>query len=427
MNWTRYSINHDNQKLPNENPDNDINTFRLRELSMKKRVYLVISLGLTVSYMSKAISFYQGNDAFSRRAFTREELAQIKPKMSSTDETSQPTLYTCSHPWMLGKLGSSLFPDYIQKPLQEEDPALFTEQDIVITHPGWDCDTTLLHRHFDLRTGRKESPWNFPGKILYVNGESIMDPRGDLDYHLGYLPDSDRSVRVFWVFISFLYGPAGHYPPDVVAQIFQNKRTLPSLEKKHFLIYAASNCIVYREAAFMALAHVDTVHYAGACHGLNAGEKKVKPAPRIDQFTRTNQGNNRALFSDYRYCLVMENTKADGYITEKIITAYLSGCVPIWYGTTEVFDLFNKDSFIYYDVEHPWVAINQIKDLEENPAKYKEMLMQPVLANGEDTVNEFMSFSSTVGNGKLKKRIRSMMGVPDVDTFAQLKDREEID
>eukprot|EP00591_Stephanopyxis_turris_P010449 CAMPEP_0195529374 /NCGR_PEP_ID=MMETSP0794_2-20130614/31879_1 /TAXON_ID=515487 /ORGANISM="Stephanopyxis turris, Strain CCMP 815" /LENGTH=357 /DNA_ID=CAMNT_0040660669 /DNA_START=239 /DNA_END=1312 /DNA_ORIENTATION=+ len=356
-------------------------------------------------------------------------------KRELSENISQPTLYTCSHPWLLGRLGKDLFPEYNQEPLLEADPALYTEQDIIISHPGFNCDNKMLNGHPDLRTSLKKSNWNFPGKILYINGESYMDPRGTLDYHLGHLPDSDRSIRVFWVFISFLYGPSSYYPSDVISQIYQTRRSpiktirgvLQPPKKKYFLIYAASNCKMHREAAFDALTHVNTVHYAGACHGLLPKNEKVQPAPKMEKFSRAQQGNNRALFEDYRYCLVMENKKVDGYISEKILTAFFSGCVPIWYGTTEIFDLFNKESFIYYDVDHPWVAINKIKDLEANPSKYEEMLMQPILAHGADTVNKYMSFGSGIGNGELRKRIHNMMGLPGVLNHSELEDQKEID
>ena len=50
---------------------------------------------------------------------------------------------------------------------------------------------------------------------------------------------------------------------------------------------------------------------------------------------------------------VGENSNVAGYVTEKIANAFMGSTVPIYYGTRDIFKLFNKDAFIYYDVRHP--------------------------------------------------------------------------
>ena len=42
----------------------------------------------------------------------------------------------------------------------------------------------------------------------------------------------------------------------------------------------------------------------------------------------------------------------EGYVTEKIVLAFLAGSIPIYYGDRKhVNYLFNPDAFVYYDVE----------------------------------------------------------------------------
>lgn len=53
-------------------------------------------------------------------------------------------------------------------------------------------------------------------------------------------------------------------------------------------------------------------------------------------------GKNGIFFHKYRFALVMENAKTKGYLTEKIANAFLAGSIPIYYGTEEVFDVFNR-------------------------------------------------------------------------------------
>ena len=80
--------------------------------------------------------------------------------------------------------------------------------------------------------------------------------------------------------------------------------------------------------------------------------------------------------------ICMENKNTPGYITEKILMAFLAGTVPVYYGTKEVFDIFNRKAFIYYDIENPEEAVDRIKHLEENPDDYDKMLNEPILNDG---------------------------------------------
>mmetsp|Transcript_9217 Transcript_9217/g.13424 ORF Transcript_9217/g.13424 Transcript_9217/m.13424 type:complete len:395 (+) Transcript_9217:85-1269(+) len=329
----------------------------------------------------------------------------------------QPHIYLCSHYWMFSPIAISLFPEF-PKPimLHDANPADYTENDIVITHPGLECDNTGLPgypKHPGLRLGREQGPWKFPGKILYVNGEWHMDPRGERDYHVGYIPDSDRSVQVFWIVILLLFGQL----KQSNGQIFDHDRKPPPNNGKHFLLYVASHCVDYREDAFDALANIDEVHYGGACRGAAYGRNSdwehpnIKPAPAKSNFDKSQLAKNSDFYHDYRFALVMENKNHDGYVSEKIVNAFLGGVVPIYYGTPDIFKLFNRKAFIYYDIEKPQEAWKQIQYLENNKTAYEEMLAEPILANGMETMSEYFSLEDDFGHGKLKNKIRSMMGL----------------
>mmetsp|Transcript_7023 Transcript_7023/g.15523 ORF Transcript_7023/g.15523 Transcript_7023/m.15523 type:complete len:121 (+) Transcript_7023:1-363(+) len=117
------------------------------------------------------------------------------------------------------------------------------------------------------------------------------------------------------------------------------------------------------------------------------------------------------LFSRYRYALVMENNDAPGYVSEKILHAFLSGTVPIYFGSRFVFEIFNPKAFIFYDPTKPEQALRQIQFYENNPSSYEKMLNEPILASGQKTIVRYFSWDETVGNGMLKDRIRDMMGL----------------
>lgn len=63
---------------------------------------------------------------------------------------------------------------------------------------------------------------------------------------------------------------------------------------------------------------------------------------------------------DYRFSIVIENCKEDFYFTEKLIDAFLSGVVPIYWGCPSIGQFFNTDGMILFDNanEIPAIASN---------------------------------------------------------------------
>ena len=143
--------------------------------------------------------------------------------------------------------------------------------------------------------------------------------------------------------------------------------------------------------------------HATKCFGAYS-KAKVKPA--------VGYWINNSNESPFRFELAMDSKKMDGYVSEKILNAFLSGTVPIYYGTADVFKMFNKDAFIYYDIEDPQPALDRILYLETNRTAYSEVLSQPILADG--ALEEYFSLSDDVGGGKVKEQIRSMVFGNDV-------------
>jgi Glycosyltransferase family 10 (fucosyltransferase) C-term len=119
--------------------------------------------------------------------------------------------------------------------------------------------------------------------------------------------------------------------------------------------------------------------------------------------------SNAVLFRRYRFALVMENSAREGYVTEKLVNAYLAGVVPIYFGTTEVFRLFNPRAFVFYNVSEPQPAIDLIAYLEANRTAYKAMLREPITTH--QAIARYFSFHEEhPGGGQLKWAIRDLIG-----------------
>lgn len=64
---------------------------------------------------------------------------------------------------------------------------------------------------------------------------------------------------------------------------------------------------------------------------------------------------------------------------------------------------------MFYNITDPDPALELISDLESNRTLYDEMLQEPILANGTDTIEKFFSWSDDVGGGQLKWKIRALL------------------
>uniref|UniRef100_A0A7S1Z8D4 Fucosyltransferase n=1 Tax=Ditylum brightwellii TaxID=49249 RepID=A0A7S1Z8D4_9STRA len=167
------------------------------------------------------------------------------------------------------------------------------------------------------------------------------------------------------------------------------------------------------------IAQLGTVHiledYKTMCMK-NMHDPHEGPTPQLEVMdhvaSKEEWISNYEIYSHYKFAIVLENSYRDGYITENILIAWLGGAVPIWYGTHDIFDIFNEKAFIYYDVEEPEAALEQIHYLDTNPDAYEAVLNEPILKNGQETIDEYFSFM----DGKLRDRIRStILGYEDGD------------
>ena len=242
--------------------------------------------------------------------------------------------------------------------------------------------------------GECAAPAGFQGKTFQVNGEAFP-------------------LRS-WVPGAILLGP--HLSVDVpyvsfAAAVTDYSGTVsrlrsprPTSTRQKFMLYVSSRCLRHRDAAAQVISsQVGAVDAGGACRpagtnpvSLGSGRSEVSWANVADMFT------------EYRFALVMENTATANYITEKPLNGFLGGTIPVYFGTTDVFKVFNKRAFIYYDIANPQLAVDRIAHLEKNNTAYAEVLGQPILADG--ALENYFSLSDDFGGGKLKRGILDEAG-----------------
>lgn len=84
--------------------------------------------------------------------------------------------------------------------------------------------------------------------------------------------------------------------------------------------------------------------------------------------------------SKHYFSMAYENESAAGYQTEKIVDAFLSNSIPIYWGNPRVAEEFNPAAFVNaHDFRTRKALVSHILELAESPADMAAMLSQPVL------------------------------------------------
>lgn len=84
----------------------------------------------------------------------------------------------------------------------------------------------------------------------------------------------------------------------------------------------------------------------------------------------------------YKFSIAMENSRKDGYTTEKILNAFAAGTIPIYWGNPLIKKEFNPKSFInVFDFSSLEECIEYIKEIDNDDSKYLKMQHEPIFTD----------------------------------------------
>jgi len=180
----------------------------------------------------------------------------------------------------------------------------------------------------------REPRWNNNKKIyIYWSGESFTPPKSknELKY-LNILSTIEKNLTNYIYLPYFLFSPH-----------LYKKRKYSNINRKYLLAYCHSNKVNQREKIFDLF--VEKMGY-NLCHayGKNYGSYKESKKNKIKGGWDGNEIIEK--YKEYKFVIAMENKCKKGYITEKILNAFYSGAIPIYWGCDTVNKFFNKKAFI---------------------------------------------------------------------------------
>ena len=106
--------------------------------------------------------------------------------------------------------------------------------------------------------------------------------------------------------------------------------------------------------------------------------------------------NKINFLSSYKFSIAMENSEGDGYISEKIIDAFIAGTIPIYYGSYMLDEYINPKAYILIkDNNNIKKKIEYIKKIDSDNELYKSILKENIFLYDDIeqmTRKEFDSF-----------------------------------
>lgn len=137
-------------------------------------------------------------------------------------------------------------------------------------------------------------------------------------------------------------------------------------KKTKDIVYMQSSCVKYRDDFVKKLRDRVSVDCVGKC----IKNKNI------------NVNNKTNFIKDYKFNVSFENSV--GYVSEKIVDAFIANTIPIYYGDPRVEEDYNKDAFVnYHNFNSEKELIDYIIYLLENEDLIYDMIEQPRIVNHE--------------------------------------------
>lgn len=203
---------------------------------------------------------------------------------------------------------------------------------------------------------------------IFMTGENLCPNFNLCDYAIGFehMDFGDR----FYRFPLYLWDD---YRDDYDL-ILGDRSALYGEEplKRDFCGIVVSNNLFsdpHREDFFYALSEYKRVDSGGRAFN-NIGEPDGVP-------------DKKAFLKKYKFSIAFENSSYPGYLTEKLLQAYSSGTVPIYWGDKKADETFNPDSFINCTGLTLDEAVAKVKEIDGDDEAYGRMITAPILVDAD--------------------------------------------
>ena len=108
-------------------------------------------------------------------------------------------------------------------------------------------------------------------------------------------------------------------------------------------------------------------------------------------------GDKLEFLSHYKFSICFENSKTQGYISEKLVDAFEAGTIPIYFGDDTILELLNNKSYIHVKSEDEFdEKIELIKQIDNNDTLYQEMIREKIVLDDTRYAKELQKYKDFI-------------------------------
>lgn len=205
---------------------------------------------------------------------------------------------------------------------------------------------------------------------IFYTGENLVPDFNLCDYAIGfnYLEFGDRYLRY----------PNFALIPDQFDQLLKTRSfTVTDIQKKKYFcnfIYSNTQADPTRDHFFHLLSNYKKVSSPGS--HLNNASRDIG-----GRFMEDWMYTKLKFQSECKFTIAFENSSAPGYTTEKLMHAYITNTIPIYWGNSEVTKDFNPHSLINcHEFRSFEDVVERVKEIDKNDELAVEILNQPAFS-----------------------------------------------
>ena len=206
---------------------------------------------------------------------------------------------------------------------------------------------------------------------IFYTGENERPPFGNWDAYLSFdLHDyqgKNAYLPLWWITCTDIAGPntAPYLNEPVSVNSLMTKREVNFDKRSKFCVAFIGKAYPFRMQALNLISSIKNVEVYGA-------------------IARKDVSSKFKASKDFRFVFAFENDLFPGYVTEKVIEAWATGAIPLYWGSDPLNYINPKAIINLNDFDSFQDFLGRVAEVNENKTLWEEIASQPILQKKPD-------------------------------------------
>jgi hypothetical protein len=206
---------------------------------------------------------------------------------------------------------------------------------------------------------------------IFFTGENERPPFGDWDAYLSFdlhsYQGKNAYLPLWWITCTDIAGPnrAPYLDEPISVELLMKKREVDFHKRRKFCVAFIGKAYPFRMQALNLISSIENVEVYGA-------------------IARKDTRSKFQASKDFRFVFAFENDLFPGYVTEKVIEAWATGAIPLYWGSDPL-NYINSEAVINLnDFSNFPEFLARITEVNSNSSLWEQIASQPILRTKPD-------------------------------------------